>query len=131
MSSFPLVGLGAFRGGFPFALKSHFKSRSKPPIADLIAWPDPRSPSSALSRPFFGWEGSPTKIDHRKSWHPYSRLSLLEDLETSSSEVENFLRLSDDHEPGFWYEPKACSKAPFATCAGAFPQVCKDIGIPG
>ncbi|CAJ1361468.1 unnamed protein product [Effrenium voratum] len=28
----------------------------------------------------------------------------------SAPSVENFLRLSDDHEPGFWYEPKACSK---------------------
>ena len=25
---------------------------------------------------FFGWEGSPTKIDYRKrSWHPYFNLS--------------------------------------------------------
>ena len=28
----------------------------------------------ALSHPFFGWEGSPTKIDNRKSWHPDSNI---------------------------------------------------------
>ena len=35
-----------------------------------------RSPSSALSHFFFGWEGSPTKIDYRnKIGYPYSNLS--------------------------------------------------------
>ena len=28
-----------------------------------------------LFDPFFGWEGSPTKIDCRESWYPYSNLS--------------------------------------------------------
>ena len=33
-----------------------------------------RSPSSALL-PFFGWEGSPTKIDKKeKQWYRYSNL---------------------------------------------------------
>ena len=36
----------------------------------------PRFISSALSHPFFGWEGSPTKIDVlKKTWYPYSILS--------------------------------------------------------
>ena len=42
------------------------------------AWQDAgstRSPSSALSNPVFGWEGSPTKIDYRKKRYPYSNLS--------------------------------------------------------
>ena len=39
-----------------------------------------RSPSSALSHPFFGWEGSPTKIDYRKKG-TLMLTSLLEDLE--------------------------------------------------
>ena len=40
-----------------------------------------RSPSSALSDPFFGWEGSPSKIDPSKIRIPfYSSLSNLEDL---------------------------------------------------
>ena len=29
----------------------------------------------ALSHPFLGWEGSPTKIDYRKKRYPYSNLS--------------------------------------------------------
>ena len=37
------------------------------------------SPSSALSHPFFGWEGSLTKIDHRKNGTLIAT-SLLEDL---------------------------------------------------
>ena len=41
----------------------------------------PRSPSSALLSPFSG-EGSPTKIDRPKTGHPYSKLKLLEDLDT-------------------------------------------------
>ena len=44
----------------------------------------PRSPSGAvgaLSRPFFGWEETPTKIDDRNKWVPtYSNPSNLEDL---------------------------------------------------
>ena len=41
-----------------------------------------RSPSSALSHPFFGWERSPTKIDYRKKElvPMYSHLSNLEVL---------------------------------------------------
>ena len=31
--------------------------------------------ASALSHPFFGWEGFSTKIDYRKSGYPYSSLS--------------------------------------------------------
>ena len=38
-----------------------------------------RSPSSAVSHPFFGWEGSPTKIDYRKKG-TLVLTSLLEDL---------------------------------------------------
>ena len=38
-----------------------------------------RSPSSALSHPFFGWEGSPTKIDYSKKG-TLILSSLLEDL---------------------------------------------------
>ena len=34
-----------------------------------------RSRSSALLPTFFGWEGSPTKIDYRKKNGPYSNLS--------------------------------------------------------
>ena len=34
-----------------------------------------RFPSSALSHPFFGREGSPAKIEYRKSWYPCSNLS--------------------------------------------------------
>ena len=34
-----------------------------------------RSPSSALSPTFFGWEGSPTKINYGKKGYPYSNLS--------------------------------------------------------
>ena len=34
----------------------------------------------APSHPFFGWEGSPTKIDYRKKRYPCSNLSNLEDL---------------------------------------------------
>ena len=40
----------------------------------------PRSPSSALSHPFFGWEGSPAKIDYRKKG-TLILTSLLEDLD--------------------------------------------------
>ena len=42
-----------------------------------LAWT--RSPSSALSHPFVGWEGSPTKIDYRKRG-TLILTSLLEDL---------------------------------------------------
>ena len=35
----------------------------------------PKSPQpGALSHPFFGWEGSPTKIDYRRKGYPYSNL---------------------------------------------------------
>ena len=42
--------------------------------------PSPLNPPARrnLSHPFFGWEGSPTKIDYRKKekiGHPYSKLS--------------------------------------------------------
>ena len=34
-----------------------------------------RSPSNWCPCTLFGWEGSPTKIDCRKKWYPYSHLS--------------------------------------------------------
>ena len=37
-----------------------------------------------LTNPFFGWAASPSKIDYRKSWYPYSTLSNLEDLSSRS-----------------------------------------------
>ena len=39
-----------------------------------------RSPSSALSHSFFGWEGSPTKTDYRTKVGTLLLTSLLEDL---------------------------------------------------
>ena len=39
-----------------------------------------RAPSSALSHPFLGWEGSPTKIDCRKKGTLILTSSLSEDL---------------------------------------------------
>ena len=42
---------------------------------------------SALSHPFLGWEGSPSRIDYReKKWYPCSNLSNLEDLVSSHQE---------------------------------------------
>ena len=50
----------------------HFHAGPKGPLGP----PEPRCPSL----PVVGWEGSPTKVDYRKSWFSYSNLSNLEDL---------------------------------------------------
>ena len=62
----------------PFREERRFSAVKAP--GDFCSAGYSRSPSSALLA-FFGWEGSPTKIDFRKQiGHPYSKLSNLEDL---------------------------------------------------
>ena len=46
--------------------------------AGRVARTRTRSPSSARSPPFFGWEGSPTKMTTEKSEYPYSNLLVKE-----------------------------------------------------
>ena len=45
----------------------------KPSFQMIPSWHTPRTPSGALL-PFLG-EGSPTKIDYKKTWYPHSNLS--------------------------------------------------------
>ena len=55
--------------------------------------------------PLFFWgEGSPTKIDYRKKWYPYSNLSNLDDLVNSYAPVRS---LSVCCPPGPLASPKA------------------------
>ena len=76
-----------------------------------------RSPSSSFL-PFFG-EGSTTKIDHRKSWYPYSNLSNLEDL-VNPSRANVFLPRNplDSIE---WLSPPEPRRSPSPRLAAASP----------
>ena len=65
----PVSGGAAPSAGRPTA-KRGTEPREKRPMDRAEA-----TPPGALSHPFFGWEGSPTKIDYRKSWYPYCKLS--------------------------------------------------------
>ena len=72
----------------------------------------PRPPSNALSHPFFGWEGSPTKIDYRKKG-TLILTSLLEDLDPFT-----VLQMVSMWTRAFWF---LCQD----TCADSLPaSVC-------
>ncbi|CAJ1430000.1 unnamed protein product [Effrenium voratum] len=91
----------AGQGSLPFREKAKRREAKGAGIFQALRPPPRQEPSVSMEmrNEAKASKGGPGKADQR----PLSTLEL-RDM------VENFLRLSDDHEPGFWYEPKACSK---------------------